>query len=134
MPYFIIFPIYVVLVVLGLLLGLGLLFIPRLRQYSGIVISGTIGTFPGFAIGNLLFWVIFIGIARILNIPIEHFKDSQAIVGSASIVLLIALIGGLAGANILGCGAGFIAGSWLFVKIRKKFSNKPLQPTASSGG
>jgi hypothetical protein len=130
MPYFVICPIYAVLVVMGLLLGLGLLFFARTRRFSGFILSGTVGTFPGFVVGNLLFWAIFVGIAMLLKIPIEHFKDSQVVGGVAGILLIIVLVGGLAVANILGCGSGFLVGCWLFAKIKRRLSNESLERTA----
>jgi hypothetical protein len=133
MPYFVICPIYAALVAFGLLLGLGLLCSARTRRYAGFILSGTIGTFPGFIIANLLCWVVFFGVAVVLKIPMEHFKDSEIALGMAGIFLIIVLVGGLIVANILGCGSGFLAGCWLFAKIRRRLSNKSVQPTVSAG-
>ena len=127
MPYFVICPIYAVLVAGGLLLGLGLLCFAQTRRYSGFALCGTAGTFPGFVLGNLLFWAVFIGIAAFLRIPLEHFKDSSFVMYPAAIFLIIVLIVGLAVANILGCGSGFLAGCWVFAKIRRRFSKKSAQ-------
>jgi hypothetical protein len=95
MPYFVICPIYAVLVAAGLLPGLGLLCFARTRRYSGFVLCGTVGTFPGFVLGNLLFWAVFFGIAVLLKIPVEHFQSSHLVIGTAGIFLIIVLIVGL---------------------------------------
>ena len=127
MPYFVICPIYAVLVASGLLLGLGLLCFARTRRYSGFVLCGTALTFPGFVLGNLLFWGVFVRIAVLLKIPVEHFQNSHLVVGTAGIFLIIVLIVGLAVANVRGCSSGFLVGCWLFAKIRKRLSKKSAQ-------
>ena len=133
MPYFVICPIYAVLVVGGLILGLGLLCFARLRRYAGFILCGTAGTFPGFLIGNLLFWVAFIGLALLLKIPVDRFGDSDFIKVIGGWFLIVVMIGGLAIANILGCGLGFLFGCWLFAKNKKRSAKKSdPAPTAAS--
>ena len=129
MPYFVICPIYAAFVVGGLLLGLGLACSARTRRFSGYVLCGTAGTLPGFVVGNLLFWWGFLGIAVLLKIPADHLPDSGLIKGIGGVFLIVVLVGGLVLANILGCCSGFLAGCWLFAKIRRRLSNKSAQPT-----
>jgi len=126
MPYFFIFPVYVGLVGLGILAGIILLFFQRTRPLSGYVFSGTAGTFPGFIIGNLLFWVLFIGVLRLFKGPIDRLPDSDFIRTLGGGILILIIIGGLALANILGCGFGFFSGCWIYRKIKKRKSNKSI--------
>ncbi len=131
MPYFFILPIYAILLAAGLLLGLGFLCFARTRPISGLILSGTFGTLPGFVIGNILFWAVFVGVAMLLKIPVEHFKDSDVAGGIAGFALIFFMIGGLALANVLGCVSGFFAGCWAYAKVRKRWiqpTMKPLQP------
>lgn len=128
MPYFFILPIYAILVAAGLLLGLGFLCFERTRAFSGFILSGTFGTFPGFVIGNILFWAVFVGIAMLLKIPVEHFKDSDVVGGIAGLILLIVMVGGLVLANILGCISGFFAGCWTYAKVRERWSRPTMKP------
>jgi len=131
MPYFFIFPIYAILLAGGLLLGLGFLCFARTRPAAGFVLSGTFGTFPGFVIGNVLFWAVFVGATMLLKIPVEHFKDSDLAGVIAGIILIALMVGGLALANVLGCILGFFAGCWIYGKVRERWirsTMKPLQP------
>jgi hypothetical protein len=123
MPYFFICPIYVGLVGLGILGGIVLLFFQRTRPLSGYVLSGTAGTLPGFIIGNLLFWVLFIGVLRLFKGPIDRLPDSNFIRTLGGGILILIIIGGRALANILGCGFGFFSGCWIYRKIKNKKLN-----------
>lgn len=124
MPYFVIFPIYVALFAGGLLLGTALICFARTRRYAGFVISGTLGTLPTFIISNVLFWSAFVGIAILLKIPAEHFKDSHLVNAGAGILLIITLVGGLIVANLIGCISGFLAGCWFFAMLNKRWAVK----------
>jgi ABC-type antimicrobial peptide transport system permease subunit len=127
MPYFFIFPVYVGLVSLGILAGLVLLFFQRTRSLSGYVFSGTAGTLPGFIIGNLLFWVLFIGVLRLLKGPIDRLPDTDFVRSLGGRILILMMIGGLALANILGCGIGFFSGCWIYRKIKKRKASTSIR-------
>jgi len=123
MPYFSLCPVYIGLVGLGILGGIVLLFFQRIRPLSGYVLSGTAGTLPGFIIGNLLFWVLFIGVFRLFKGPVDRLPDSDFIRTLGGGILILFIIGGLALANILGCGFGFFSGCWIYRMIKKRKSN-----------
>ena len=128
MPYFFILPIYAILLAAGLLFGLGFLCFARTRSISGFILSGTFGTLPGFVIGNILFWAVFVGFAMLLKIPVEHFKDSDVAGGIAGLILLSVMVGGLALANVLGCVSGFFAGCWIYAKVRERWIRPKVKP------
>ncbi len=120
MPYFFILSVYIGLLSLGIIVGIILLFFQRTRSLSGYIFSGTAGTLPGFIIGNLLFWLLFIGALQLFKEPIHRLPDSDFVrtVGGGFLILL--MMGGLALANILGCGLGFLSGCWIYGKIKKR--------------
>ena len=119
MPYFIICPIYALLVVGFMLLSLVLLFIKRLRHWSSYVALGTLGTIPGFVIGNVLFWLVLFGVASLIQKPMQQISSS-VLDGVAAVGVVLFFVGGLALANIGGCAAGFLGGVWLRSKFRRK--------------
>jgi hypothetical protein len=119
MPYFIICPIYAVLFVGLILISLALLFIKELRHWSSYVACGAVGTIPGFILGNILFWVIALGVLQIFQKPMQQITSDIA-VGAATITVIIFFIGGLAIANIAGCAVGFVGGLWIRHKFRRK--------------
>ena len=137
MPYFIICPIYAILFTGGIFLGLGFWVRPSTRPYSGIVLSGTLGTIPGFIVGNILFWAISIAILWLIYFPLKFletalpeniFKIIELVVGIPG---LIALAAGLLFANIIGCLAGFLAGCYLIDYMRQRLSNQGIDQTAA---
>src|SRR6266702_3144066 len=119
MPYFIICPIYALLF-FGLLFASGvLLFIKPLRRWSSYLAVGTLGTFPGFILGNVIFWLIAWGLLTILQKPVQQLTSDIAN-GVAAVATVIFFVGGLAVANIGGCVAGFLGGVWIRSRFRRK--------------
>ena len=117
MPYFFICPIYLLLVLCLGTISIAAFFTPRFRHLSLPIAIGTIGTFPGLIIANVLFWVCFIGIAFILKQPFAQVEG--ALQTGKAIGLAILFVIGLAAANLGGCVLGFISGLWLRQKIKK---------------
>ena len=126
MPYFFICPIYVLLV-LGLLgLAVGVRFTSKYRGYTSHIVFGAIGTFPGFFLGNAMFWALFLGLVWLLKkVPMELSGD--VIKTAAAFGLAGLFVGGLALANAVGFVGGFLSGFWL-----RKYMNKKVG--AVSGG
>ncbi len=119
MPYFIICPIYALLFAGLMVLSVVLLFIKRLCRWSSYVAVGALGTFPGFILGNVIFWVITWGLLTILHKPMQQITSDIAN-GVAAIAVVIFFVGGLAVANIGGCAAGFLGGVWIRSRFRRK--------------
>ena len=119
MPYFIICPIYALLFVGLMLLSVVLLFIKPLRQWSSYLALGTLGTFPGFILGNVLFWLVAWGLLTILQKPAQQITSDIA-KGAAAVTTVICFVGGLAVANLVGCAAGFLGGVWIRSKFRRR--------------
>jgi len=119
MPYFIICPIYALLFAGLMVLSVVLLFIKRLRRWSSYVAVGALGTFPGFILGNVIFWVITWGLLTILHKPMQQITSDIAN-GVAAIAVVIFFVGGLDVANIGGCAAGFLGGVWIRSRFRRK--------------
>jgi hypothetical protein len=119
MPYFIICPIYA-LVFVGLLLASAvLLFIKPLCRWSSYLAVGALGTFPGFILGNVIFWLVAWGLLTILQKPVLQLA-SDITNGAAAVTTVIFFVGGLAVANIGGCAAGFFGGVWIRSKFKRK--------------
>ena len=76
MPYFIICPIYALLFTGLMLLSIVLLFIKRLRHWSSYIVLGTLGTIPGFIVGNILFWLLLFGVASLVQKPVQQISSS----------------------------------------------------------
>jgi hypothetical protein len=121
MPYFFICPIYVLLVLGLLALAVGVRFTDKYRNYSGHIIFGVIGTFPGFVLGNVIFWALFVGSVLLLKkAPIDFSGDvtkTAAALGLAGLFL-----GGLALANVVGCLGGFLVGFLFRSRTKKKLN------------
>jgi hypothetical protein len=119
MPYFFIGPIYAILLVGLFALSLVLFCFRRSRHLSSYVAVGALGTFPGFVVGNLLFWLVLFAVASIVKKPLDQIS-SEVVHGVAAVGLVVFVVGGLAVANIGGCLAGFLAGVWVRRKLRRK--------------
>jgi len=119
MPYFIICPIYALLFVGLMLASAVLLFIKPLRRWSSYLAAAALGTFPGFILGNVIFWLVAWGSLTILQKPRQQFTSDIA-TDVTALATLIFFVGGLAVANIGGVTAGFFGGVW----IRSKFMRK----------
>lgn len=116
MPYFFILLVYALLFVSLIFLSVVLLFIKRLRHWSSYVALGAVGTFPGFVVGNFLFWLLLFELGPILQKPMQQVSSS-VIKDVVGIGMVLVSLGGLAVANIGGCVAGFLGGAW----IRSRF-------------
>lgn len=124
MPYFFILPIYLGLFFLFLMIGVVLLFIPRLRKFSGYILSGTVGTFPGFVLLNILFWIVLVGIAALIKVSVGDLLDHEVVGASLGLGLILFIVVGLSLANIIGCSGGFLAGMWIYRFIQKRRAGK----------
>jgi ABC-type antimicrobial peptide transport system permease subunit len=129
MPYFIICPVYALLVIALLLVATVLFFFKKFRFLSSYILCGTIGTFPGFVIGNVVFWLIVAGVATLLQKPMQQVTSDLA-KGVAAGGFILLFIGGLALANISGFVAGFFGGIWLRWKFSKRKSKMTGQEKA----
>ena len=119
MPYFIICPIYALIFVGLLLASAVLLFIKPLRRWSSYLAVGALGTFPGFILGNVIFWLVAWGLLTILQKPVLQLT-SDITNGVAAVATVFFFVGGLAVANIGGCAAGFLGGVWIRSKFKRK--------------
>ncbi len=102
-----------------MIISLALLFIKPLRHWSSYIACGALGTFPGFFLGNVIFWLVAWGLLTLLQKPVQQFTSDIA-KGVVAVSVLITFFGGLAIANIGGCTAGFIGGIWIRSKFRRK--------------
>lgn len=102
-----------------MLISLALLFIKPVRHWSSYIACGALGTFPGFALRKVIFWLIAWGLLTLLQKPLQQFNADIAN-GVTAIAVLITFVGGLAIANIGGCAVGFIGGVWIHSKFRRK--------------
>jgi hypothetical protein len=127
MPYFIICPIYAAMFVGMLLLAVALAYTKQFRSCSSYLVAGALGTFPGFIIGNVLFWLVAWGLLTLLQKPLQQVNSDIAN-GAAAVGLVVSFVGGLAVANVAGCAVGFLAGIW----IRSKFRRQHSAPNAHS--
>jgi len=119
MPYFFILPIYALLFGGLLMVSIALCFTKRFKHWSSYIAIGALGTFPGFIIGNILFWLVTWGLLTLFHKPMQQMTSDIAH-GVETVAVVIFFIGGLSLANIGGCIAGFLGGVW----IRSKFSKK----------
>ena len=58
MPYFFILPAYVALLMALVCAAIVAHFVPRLRQASGYIFAGAVGTLFGFVIINVFVWIV----------------------------------------------------------------------------
>lgn len=119
MLYFFICLIYALLFAGLMLVSLVLCFIKRLRQWSSYVACGALGTFPGFVLGNIVFWLVALGVLTLVQKSARQMTSDIAN-DVAHLAAATFFVGGLAVANIGGCAAGFFGGAW----IRSKYSRK----------
>jgi hypothetical protein len=108
-----ILPVYAGLFACGLLAGLVLRLLDS-RRTAGFVWAGTLGTIPGFALANVLFWALFDSVAALGRLLLGHFGGPEGLHQAAAILLTLFMIGGLLAANIIGCGLGFLVGCLLY--------------------
>lgn len=106
MPYFIILPAYVILL---LLLGIAVVttrMIPQLRWTSGYLVSGMVGTLPAFLLANVI-----ITLAGILPLWLtRQFEPPEWFQQVCSMVSIIALMIGPFVASTVGILLGFASG------------------------
>ena len=117
--YFFICPIYALLFAGLMPVSLVLCFIKHLRQWSSYVACGALGTFPGFVLGNIVFWLVALGVLTLVQKSVQHITSDIAD-DVAPFAIVLFLVGGLAVTNIGGCAAGFFGGVW----IRSKYGRK----------
>ncbi|MGF1678624.1 MAG: hypothetical protein ACFCUX_05450 [Candidatus Methylacidiphilales bacterium] len=114
MPYFLIVPIYLLLVAAWIGLGFICWLVPRTRSLSGWIWSGTAGSLPGWLVANFLFWLILVLVFLLLKAPLESLNPSDGLSAAFGGMALIAVVVGLALTNVLGCVLGFIGGCFLY--------------------
>lgn len=124
MPYFVILPVYVMAVAVLAVIALALVCFERHRRKGLMMLAGTFGTFPGFVVGNLLFWLVIVGIAAIVKTPFDKLS-SDLVNGVVGVGLAIFVVVGLAVANIIGCLAGFFGMIWIIAKLFPKKTRPP---------
>ena len=126
-PYFFILPVYAMAIAVLAVIALALVCFKRHRRKGLMMLAGTFGTFPGFVVGNLLFWLVLVGIATVLKTPLEKLS-SDLVNGVVGVGLAIFVVVGLALANIVGCLAGFFGTIWIIAKLfPKKTTPSELQ-------
>ena len=115
MPYFIILPVYALLI-LGLTIAVVVSrFVPRLRPASGYVIGGTVGTLPGFLLANVV-----ITLAGLLPVWVGQNMAMPPWLQDASkfFVAVVLLIGPFV-ASAIGVLIGFAAGLYFVFRRRR---------------
>ncbi len=119
MPYFFIFPAYLLLFIGLLAVSLVFWFIRELRRWSSYIFWGALGTLPGFILGNVLFWLVAWGLLTLGQKSAPEISSDIA-KGVATATVIIAFVGGLVIANVGGCVVGFCGGLWLRALFRKR--------------
>jgi hypothetical protein len=119
MPYFIILPIYLFLLLIVALVALAVRFVPRIRWLSGYLIGGLVGAIPGFVIANILLTGVAVLPAWLsVKMPVPKLMEA------ARIFTLTALLIGPFFASAIGVFLGFGAGV-LFVLRRRRRTGQP---------
>ena len=116
MPYFIILPAYVFLLLVLATAAIIARFVEKWRPASGYIVAGTVGTLPGFLIANVLVTVI-----GLLPVIITHNSSPPDwLHQTASVVSLGALMIGPFLASAVGVLLGFAAGAYFVFRRRRK--------------
>jgi len=118
MPYFIILPVYVLLLVALIVAAIVTRFVPQSQPASAYIVGGTVGTLPAFLVANILVTLaalLPVWAAQKLELP-QGLHDATKIFGAA--VLLI----GPFVASALGVFFGFAVGVYFIFRRRKSYT------------
>lgn len=115
MPYFIILPVYALLLAFLAIAAFVARSVESWRPASGYIVAGTVGTLPGFMVANVV--VMLAGFSPVLMA--QHFAPPQWLQQASVIVAAAILLVGPFVASTIGIALGFAAGVF-FVFIRRR--------------
>ncbi|MGH8004347.1 MAG: hypothetical protein ACRECJ_06460 [Limisphaerales bacterium] len=118
MPYFFIFPAYIVLLVVFATTAIVVRCIPRFRMLSGYIVGGAVGTLIGFALINIFIWIA--GLVPVWMSQKVAFPDWLKPVIPVYIAVVL-LIGPFIGSAI-GVLFGFAAGVYFVYRRRRRIA------------
>lgn len=116
MPYFFILPAYIALALALIVLGMVVRYIPRWQFASVYLLSGALGTLPGFLIANVI--VMLAGVIPVIlseKITLPHLLQQIGGFVVAGILLIGPFI-----ASAVGIAGGFFSGVYIVFRKRSK--------------
>lgn len=116
MPYFIILPVYALLLVFLAIAAIVARCVESWRPACGYIVGGTVGTLPGFIVANIVITVA--GLLPVLMA--EHFTLPQWAQQTGALVAAVLLFIGPFAASALGVVLGFAAGVFFVFRRRNK--------------
>ena len=119
MPYFLLVPAYVLLLVGLLVLALCAWCVPETRRLSSYVACGALGTIPAFLAGNVLYFLLGLGVVRVTLLALPDGVEGPVAAGGL-VLLLLGLGVGLLLVNVASVVAGFAGG----VGVRLLFARR----------
>jgi len=99
MPYFLILPLYIFLLIGTVVAGIVLLNIPKLKPYARYVFGAAIGSIPGFILANALLFLVAIGLVNV-SMP-KSFDQVRGIAAAVTLFIcpfIVSFVGVVAGA------------------------------------
>ena len=115
MPYFIILPVYVLLLVALVVAAIITRFVPRLQPASAYIVGGAVGTLPAFLVANIL-----VTIAGLLPVwAAQKMELPQWLHDATRLFVAAALLIGPFVASAIGVFLGFAAGVYFVFRRRR---------------
>ena len=116
MPYFIIIPAYLLLLIVLIVTAIIVRFVPRLQPASGYILGATVGTLPGFIAANLI-----VTLAGLLPVMVaQKVSPPQWLHNAVTVLVAAALLVGPFVASAIGTIVGCAAGVYFVFKRRRR--------------
>ena len=128
MPYFIILPIYALLLAFLVIAAIFARYVESWRPASGYLVGGTVGSFLGFIVANLI-----VTLAGVLPVLVaRHLTPPQWLQQAGAVVVAAILLVGPFVASAMGVILGFAAGVFfVFRRRRRRAANLQIEPRAA---
>ena len=116
MPYFIILPVYALLLAFLAAASVVARCVESWRPASGYIVGGTVGTLPGFIVANVV-----VTLAGLLPVLVaQHFTPPQWLQQAGAVVVAAILLIGPFVASAIGVVLGFAAGVFFVFRRRRR--------------
>jgi hypothetical protein len=118
-PYFFILPVFLIFEVAVLAAALVFKYQTKLRWVSGYLIGVTLGSTGGFALANVILWIVSI----VPSVVAEKYSLPEIVKSIAKIIMALGLLLGPFAASAVGMGVGSALGIYLVYRRRKNSKN-----------
>ena len=119
MPYFIILPVYVLLLVALIVAAIVTRFVPQLQPASAYIVGGTVGTLPAFVVANIL-----VTLAGLLPVwAAQKMELPQRLHDATKFFVAAVLLVGPFVASAIGVFLGFALGVYFVFRRRRSHAS-----------